>query len=136
MVYDVQMNAPLSAFRHKNLIYSIFSYLFGFWLNVFVGVGVGISLHSHPNPVKCLHLTFPFIDGIVVLCMRCLRELWQLSNTFSQLVFMFLLPLCNSLFVNVLLFYFIFSTLVLFLKLVLNNKQRAFCIPFDHKPKH
>lgn len=106
MVYDVQMNAPLSAFRHKNLIYSIFSYLFGFWLDVFVGVGVGISLHSHPNPVKCLHLTFPSIDGMVVLCMRCLRELWQLSNTFSQLVFMFLLPLCNSLFVNVLLFFF------------------------------
>lgn len=107
MVYDVQMNAPLSAFRHKNLIYSIFSYLFGFWLDVFVIVG--ISLHSHPNLVKCLHLIFPSVVGTVVLCMRCLRELWQLSNTFSQLVFMFLLPLCNSLFVNVLLFFFFYS---------------------------
>lgn len=107
------MNAPLSTFRHKNLIYSIFSYLF---LCFVVGTS---SAHN----LKILHISPFSMEGGG----GRLRELCAATH-FLNWYLCILLASCNSSHFSVDVFVVVFYRFSL--ALLLNNKQRTLCILF------
>lgn len=83
MVYDVQMNAPLSTFRHKNLIYSIF----------FIFIFRFCRLRIRLRIFFCFQYKMAWGNCVCVCVCMCISTQ---QHIFSIGIYVFSLPSCNS----------------------------------------